>query len=157
MKFEQRKNEAARLRAHTTGQLEPCVRHLTINDDHPDIIYEHAWEIHNEQQGQKTGDYGGNTHYTSVVGATFQYTFTGFGIAILADTTNAQGIIDIYLDDRYVLRKDICHDAEHQPQTIVYHQERLDYGTHTLRGELISGTFALDAFVIFTYDEPLDD
>lgn len=153
MKFEQRKSEASRLRESTSGKLQSSIRHITINDDHKNIRYDGQWNSYDAPQERPLKDYGGNIHYTSNPGASFLYTFTGFGIAILADTTSAQGVIDIYLDDRYVLRKDINRDTEQLPQTVVYHQERLEYGKHTLTCELVNGAFALDALVIFTYDE----
>ncbi|GER91758.1 hypothetical protein KDW_59200 [Dictyobacter vulcani] len=153
MKFEQRKNEANRLRARTSSQISQSVRRITINDDHPDITYHGSWETRSEQQGHKSGDYGGNTHYTNSEGAAFEYEFTGFGIAILSDTASAQGIIDIYIDDRYVQRKDTSQDLEQQPQTIIYHQDNLEPGPHKLSGEIVRGAFALDALVIFIYDQ----
>jgi Uncharacterized protein conserved in bacteria len=152
MRFEQRKSEASRLCASAPEHFQGNSRHSTIDDDHPDIRYKGQWSIRNDQHRRSLKDYGGNTHYTDEPGASFQYAFVGSGIAILADTSTAQGIIDIYLDDHYVLRKNTEQDTEHQPQTIIYHHERLDNGSHTLTGELVSGTFALDALVIFTRD-----
>jgi transcriptional regulator with XRE-family HTH domain len=149
-----RKEEALKIRESTAGQSQREVKHVTINDSDKAIMYQGTWESLDSEE--ESGDYGGNKHYTEDEKASFQYTFTGIGVAVIADTTSelSLGIVDIYIDDIYAQRKDLSKESEHLPQTVIFHTSRLEYGVHTIRGDLVKGAFALDALVIFTYEEP---
>lgn len=149
----ERRSEASKLKESAAKNLQKNVRHITINDDNNAIIYSEYWEPRSDQRDPISGDYGGDEHYTDTEGASFQYTFMGVGIAIISDTTSAHGVIDIYIDDSYVQRKDTSRHNEQLPQTIIFHTAKLEAGPHTVKAELVNGAFILDALVIFTYDE----
>src|SRR5258708_23058545 len=150
----ERESEAIIWKKRAAQHLQKEVRHTTINDDHPAIIYEGPWiSKSGEQRGLLDGDYGGDVHLANTEGVSFRYTFAGIGIAILSDTQRARGTVEIYLDDSYIQTIDPSSAQDRQPQTVIFHTTSLKPGLHTLKAQLILGSFILDALVIFHYDE----
>lgn len=150
----ERENEAVMWKKRVVHHPLKEVIHTTINDDNPEIIYDGSW-IPKSGEGYNllNGDYGGDVHLATVEGASFQYSFTGVGAAILSDTQRAQGTIEIYLDGSYVQTVSTSHVQDQQSQTVIFHITNLQLEPHTLKGQLIHGSFILDALVIFHCDE----
>jgi hypothetical protein len=69
---------------------------VTVNDTDSGINYTGSgW---NYSSGRGQGDYGDDVHYSYSSGATVQYTFTGSGIAWLAQRSTFTGPVEVYID-----------------------------------------------------------
>jgi tetratricopeptide (TPR) repeat protein len=152
-----RRSEASKVKEHLTERLQQKkIRAITINDDNGEIKYYGEWipRKSGEEENPQLRTYGGSTHYTEKENSSFTYTFSGIGIAILSDTVSAQGKIEIFIDDRYMQGRDTTlPESEQLPQSVVFHHVKLKRGNHTIRVELVEGSFALGALTIFDVSE----
>jgi transcriptional regulator with XRE-family HTH domain len=136
-----------RMRHLPTAQTPQIRRRTPINDNDERIIYNGKW-----QTREFEGDFNSDAHFTASEGAAFLYTFEGWGIEIISDTTSVQGEIEISIDDVRVTVNTLLTDNK-LSQTIVFSKTDLPQGTHTLKVVLKRGEFILDALAVFSYEK----
>lgn len=126
----------------------PQIRRRTpINDNDERIIYNGEWQTREHE-----GDFNSDAHFTASEGASFLYTFEGWGIEIISDTTSVQGEIEISVDDVHITVNTLLTDNK-LSQTIVFSKTDLPQGTHMLKVVLKRGEFILDALAVFSYEK----
>lgn len=79
------------------------------------------------------GDYNDDTHHSTVVGATANYSFTGTGIQYLAERNGDMGTVDVYLDNTFQATVDLHADGARQVQQVVWQKSGLSAAQHTVR------------------------
>ncbi|WP_157874475.1 glycoside hydrolase family 95-like protein [Streptomyces sp. AcH 505] len=79
------------------------------------------------------GDYNDDTHHSTVVGATAQYTFTGTGIQYLSERNGDMGKVDVYLDNALQSTVDLYVSGARQAQQVVWQKSGLAGGSHTIK------------------------
>lgn len=79
------------------------------------------------------GDYNDDTHHSTVVGATAQYTFTGTGIQYLSERNGDMGKVDVYLDNALQGTVDLYVSGARQAQQVVWQKSGLVSGSHTIK------------------------
>lgn len=79
------------------------------------------------------GDYNDDTHHSTVVGATAQYTFTGTGIQYLSERNGDMGKVDVYLDNALQSTVDLYVSGARQAQQVVWQKSGLARGSHTVK------------------------
>ncbi|MBV9258825.1 MAG: tetratricopeptide repeat protein, partial [Ktedonobacteraceae bacterium] len=122
-------------------------RRTPINDNDERIIYNGQWQTREQE-----GDFNSDAHFTNSEGAAFLYTFEGWGIEIISDTTSVQGEIEVFVDDIHETVNTLLTDNK-LSQTIVFSKTDLPQGTHTLKVVLKRGEFILDALAVFSYEK----
>jgi hypothetical protein len=142
---EEWKQRVRGLRSEQTPQIG---RRTPINDNDERIIYNGNWQTRVHE-----GDFNSDAHFTASEEASFLYTFEGWGIEIISDTSSVRGEIEILVDD-------VCEEtintllADNKlSQTIVFSKTDLPQGTHTLKVVLRRGEFILDALAVFSYEK----
>ncbi len=93
------------------------------------------------------GNYANTSHYSTKVGNSAAFTFTGSGVTIRHRTEKTFGKLDIWIDGKYVTTiNQYSAKAYKQKNTVI---SGLSYGTHTLRIVHASGKVVdLDALII---------
>ncbi|MFI5757273.1 glycosyl hydrolase family 95 catalytic domain-containing protein [Streptomyces sp. NPDC051569] len=79
------------------------------------------------------GDYNDDTHHSTTVGATAQYTFTGTGIDYLSERNGDMGTVDVYLDNALQATVDLRASGARQVQQTVWQKSGLARGSHTIK------------------------
>lgn len=137
----------------TTGRI--------INDNDSRIQYNGFSS--NGARGADKNDYNDDVHFSDTAGSTIEFTFTGTGIDVLAETDTGRGTFEVYIDNESKGIYDSIGES-YTGQDIVYSSEELPYGQHTIRIEKRdSGSYLeFDAFAVkgqyFTYvndDNPI--
>ncbi len=128
---------------------QPCKPNQTIvNDNDVAIAYTGHWNV----EVPRKGVYASDLHITRSDGASFEYTFTGTGIEILALKNFDQGVIEVYIDD--VLQETVDNFNEKQVVEVIYSNTNLDDGEHTLKVVKQSGqAISLDYLVVYSAEE----
>ncbi|MER7006953.1 carbohydrate-binding protein [Dactylosporangium sp. NPDC000555] len=83
--------------------------------------------------GRGYGDYNDDTHYTTTVGATASYTFTGTGVEYLSERFSDMGNVDVYIDNVFQANVNLNVPGARQVQQVVFSKTGLASGTHTIR------------------------
>ncbi len=136
-----------RLRNLPYAQSPQIGRRTPINDDDDRIIYNGEWQTRQQYEG----DFNSDAHFTESEGASFLYTFEGWGIEIISDTSSVPGEIIVSVDDNDKTVNTLLTDNK-LSQTIVFSKTDLPQGTHTLKVVLKHGEFILDALAVFSYE-----
>jgi hypothetical protein len=119
-----------------------------VNDDDARIAYSGSWR---SLTHRGFSDYSDDVHYTTAVGDSVQFAFTGAGIDYLAEKNTDLGDVDVYLDG--VLKGNVNLRLQNFPrlsQVVVYRIEGLSHGPHTIK--IVNKTTAgalLDAFRVY--------
>lgn len=92
-----------------------------------------------------------STSEVSSAGSSFEFDFTGNGIALLGNNSSAANVT-LTVDGEEVDRSDIINDGTGHGSFYVYHG--LDEDDHTAKVTLNSGRFTLDAILIFSEEPP---
>ncbi len=79
-----------RIRNLSPQQAPQIGRRTPINDTDERIIYNGNWQTRIHE-----GDFNSDAHFTDSEGASFLYTFEGWGIEIISDTSSVRGEIEI--------------------------------------------------------------
>lgn len=79
------------------------------------------------------GDYNDDTHHSTTVDASAQYTFTGTGVQFLSERNGDMGTVDVYLDNAFQATVDLRNTGARQAQQVVWERQGLSRGTHTVR------------------------
>jgi Right handed beta helix region len=117
-----------------------------VNDNDPGITYVN-WAY---SSGRGVGDFDNDVHYSTTVGATAQYTFTGTGVSYIAEKNNDEGNVDVYIDNVFQANVNLNVSGSRQVQQVVYSNTGLASGSHTIK--LVNKSTAygiIDAFEIF--------
>jgi hypothetical protein len=117
-----------------------------VNDNDPGITYVN-WGY---SSGRGVGDFDNDVHYSTTVGATAQYTFTGTGVSYIAERNNDEGNVDVYIDNVFQTNVNLNVSGGRQVQQVVYSITGLASGSHTIK--LVNKSTAygiIDAFEIF--------
>ncbi len=117
-----------------------------INDTDENIKYDGIWTY----QSRRWDDHSNDAHITSQSGASFRYTFIGYGIEILSDPSSFEGEIDIFIDGDYVQTVSSVLFEGEISQTHIFSDIRLGQAEHVIEGKLVSGTFPLDALAVYS-------
>ena len=123
-------------------------RRIPVNDDDERIIYNGEWQTRKNE-----GDFNSDAHFTVSEGASFLYTFEGWGIEIISDTSFVRGEIEILVDDVSEETVNTLLTDNKLSQTIVFSKTDLQQGMHTLKVVLRHGEFVLDALAVFSYEK----
>ena len=99
-----------------------------VNDT--ELSYDANW-YHTTSRGY--GDYNDDTHHTTTVGATAQYTFTGTGVEYLSERNGDMGNVDVYIDNGFQANVNLYVSGARQAQQVVYAKTGLANGSHTIR------------------------
>ncbi len=135
-----------------TEQQQKVIKRTPINDDDKKIDYQKKADwLYVPRRG--SGDFNDDIHLTSTIGASFEYPFEGIGIEIVSDTLSAHGEIDISIDGEPMQRINMSLISNRLTQTIIFSKTDLEFGFHTLKVELVNGTFTLDALAVYSYEE----
>ncbi|MFF3749355.1 carbohydrate-binding protein [Streptomyces sp. NPDC002018] len=94
------------------------------------VTYDSNWHL---TTGRGYGDYNDDTHHSTTVGATAQYTFTGTGIQYLSERNGDMGTVDVYLDNVLQATVDLRISGPRQAQQTVWQRSGLSRGSHTIR------------------------
>jgi hypothetical protein len=119
-----------------------------VNDDDARIAYSGSWR---SLTHRGFSDYNDDVHYTTAVGDSVQFAFTGAGIDYLAEKNSDLGDVDVYLDG--VLKENVNLRLQNFPrlsQVVVCRIEGLSRGPHTIK--IVNKTTAgavLDAFRVY--------
>lgn len=126
----------------------PVPHSTLVNDDDARIAYSGSWR----SSGHRGfSDYNDDVHYTTSVGDSLQFTFTGTGIDYLAEKNTDLGDVDVYVDG--VLKENVNLRLQNFPglsQVVVFRIEGLSHGPHTIK--IVNKTTAgavLDAFRVY--------
>jgi transcriptional regulator with XRE-family HTH domain len=137
-----------RLRGLHLEQAPLIGRRTPVNDNDERIIYNGDW-----QTRVHVGDFNSDAHFTNSEGASFLYTFEGWGIEIISDTSSVRGEIEIRVDDMSQETVNTLLTDNKLSQTIVFSKTDLPQGTHSLKVLLRRGEFILDALAVFSYEK----
>ncbi|RED61828.1 hypothetical protein [Cohnella lupini] len=102
---------------------------ITVNDDHSSMSYDSNWFYSNDRD---LGDYNNDGHFSNVIGAVAQYTFTGTGIDYLSEKNWDMGNVDVYIDN--VFKQNVnLNNASRLLKQVVYSISGLSNGSHTIK------------------------
>ncbi|MEU3184043.1 carbohydrate-binding protein [Streptomyces sp. NPDC006923] len=94
------------------------------------VTYDSNWHL---TTGRGYGDYNDDTHHSTTVGATAQYTFTGTGVQYLSERNGDMGTVDVYLDNVLQATVNLRITGARQAQQVVWEKSGLSRGSHTIR------------------------
>ncbi|MDX3852402.1 glycosyl hydrolase family 95 catalytic domain-containing protein [Streptomyces sp. AK02-01A] len=94
------------------------------------VTYDSNWYL---TTGRGYGDYNDDTHHSTTVGATAQYTFTGTGIQYLSERNGDMGTVDVYLDNVLQATVNLRISGARQAQQVVWEKSGLSRGSHTIK------------------------
>ena len=113
------------------------------------VYYSGSWT--SKIGGGSADNWYRSTSETSSAGASFEFDFTGNGIALLGNNSS-DASITLTVDDERVDTKNIINEGTGHGSCYVYHG--LDEDDHTAKVTLNSGRFTLDAILIFSEEPP---
>ncbi|GAA0386884.1 hypothetical protein GCM10009530_42390 [Microbispora corallina] len=99
-----------------------------VNDT--ELTYDANWY---QTTARGYGDYNDDTHHTTTVGATAQYTFTGTGVDYLSERNGDMGNVDVYIDNAFQANVNLYVSGARQVQQVVYSKTGLANGQHTIK------------------------
>ena len=137
-----------RVKGLRSEQASQVGRRTPVNDDDEKIIYNGDWQTRVHK-----GDFNSDAHFTASEGASFLYTFEGWGIEIISDTSSVRGEIEILVDDVSEETVNTLLTDNKLSQTIVFSKTDLPQGVHILKVILRRGEFVLDALAVFSYEK----
>lgn len=109
----------------TPGHLSP------VNQNDPGAVYAGSWGT---SANRSLGDLGDDVAYTSTVGDSVTYTFTGTGLEVLAETNTDEGTFNAFVDGNQDTSKSWTEDGSTRlAQQVVYSVQGLSPGTHTVK------------------------
>jgi hypothetical protein len=82
--------------------------------------------------GNQTGAYGGQNHWSSMVGSTYSLTFTGTQARVYGAHASNQGIAAFSVDNCAETDVDL-YEAERTDNQLTYVTPTLPFGTHTIK------------------------
>ena len=109
-----------------------------LNDTDPSFVYDSDWSY---SAGRGFGDFGDDLHYTQTNGASLTYTFLGTGIKIFGEINGDQGEVGFSIDGGPQQTVDTSTTGPRQTDRIVFQQQSLTPGQHTITITKLSGTF----------------
>lgn len=119
-----------------------------INNSDPGIVYTNFTNSPN----RLFKDYGGDVHYATQNGASFEYAFSGSEIAYVSEKDPSYGNLDIYLDNVLQTSASAYGTAGNTTNQLLFRKTDLTFGSHVLKVVKTSGTYALlDYLVINPY------
>jgi beta-galactosidase len=123
-----------------------------IDDRDERIQYSEGWAAYEDNS-----DYAGTETYSSVNGASCEFTFTGTGIRYIGSRQNNTGKVKIYIDGAFMEEADTYSDlGNNLKQSLIYSIDNLEKGEHTIRLETSGGnadSIVVDAFEILNNEE----
>ena len=117
-----------------------------VNDDDASMVYSGSWGY---SGSRSNGDHMADVHYTTQIGASCTYTFTGTGIYFHTELDNGLSDADIYIDDVKVRTVHLAAGSS-SAFNQVFGQNGLPYGQHTIKVvNAIDGRYLIvDAFKV---------
>jgi hypothetical protein len=94
------------------------------------IYYSETWPVSNQEE-----DYLGSVTWNNQKGAFADFHFTGNQISYYARKGENMGKVDVYLDDKLVLKNFDLYANKPYPKALIYQNNNLANTTHTLRIE----------------------
>jgi hypothetical protein len=120
-----------------------------IDDTNPAVNYAGTSWVNNQSLAR--GDYYTGIHYSSTVGDSASFKFSGSQVSFLTETSQDRGSIDVYIDGT----KSILNVTAYAPtstivgQKSVYTSPKLAPGAHTIKVVQASGRFmVVDGFIV---------
>ncbi len=134
-----------------SGSGEPVV--TRIEENNSVVKYNGSWTNHSSSLHS-----GGTMKYTNASGTFAELTFTGNEVKILAMTSAARGLADVYIDGVFDKTIDL-YSSSALYQAVVYEKKDLSSGSHTIKmvwkgqksTSATSTVISLDAFEITEY------
>jgi hypothetical protein len=127
----------------------------TVNDTDSGIAYTGTWHY---AANRNAGDYDNDVHWTSTVGDSFSYTFTGTGIDVIGPKSNVSGLFSITIDGVKVGELSEYAATTYNAQSVIYGARHLPPGTHTITCAMVSGSyFQLDALRVMPNPTMIND
>lgn len=127
----------------------------TINDTSTAITYTGAWTY---SGNRGAGDYDNDVHWTSTVGNSFSYTFTGTGIDVIGPKSSASGLFSVTIDGILIGEFSQYTAGAYQAQSLLYGARHLPPGSHTITCAMVSGSyFQLDALRVVPNPTTVND
>jgi len=125
----------------TPGHLSP------VNQNDPGAAYAGSWAT---STNRSLGDLGDDVAYTSTVGDSVTYTFTGTGLEVLGETNTDEATFDAYVDGKPDTSKNWTEAGSTRlAQQVVYSVQGLFQGTHTVKLVNTSTSYlVIDAFEV---------
>jgi transcriptional regulator with XRE-family HTH domain len=120
-----------------------------VNDTDEDIRYSGLWA----SERRRWDDYGTDAHITSEQGASFQYEFSGYGIQVISNLQSLDWELDVFIDGIYVQTITSLFFEGQTSQTIIFNKTDLSNVKHSIKVDIISGTFVLDALAVLVDEE----
>ncbi len=112
-----------------------------VNDSDPSINYVGSgWTT---SPGRNVTDYNQDVHFTANVGDYFTYTFKGTGIQYLTENDIDMGNVQIFLDGVSQGMYSCYVAGGKVTQQPVYTALGLTYGSHTIKVQMVSGTYCI--------------
>ncbi len=117
---------------------------VMVDDTDPGITYTGSW-----QPESYTGQYDNTQHYTTTVGDSFHYAFTGTGLDFVSTTAPNRGAFT-YTTDSGTTQSGTCNAAASVDQQSCVSIRGLTMGRHTFAATMVNGQyFTLDALRVF--------
>lgn len=117
-----------------------------INDDDPGVRMAEGWF---RQCNLNAGDFNNDLTISTKPGARWRFGFTGSSVSLLAPREPGAGKIEVSVDGKKSLLVDLSGGGSRQSQQVVYTNNHLAYGSHTI--EVINrggGAVAVDALIV---------
>jgi hypothetical protein len=124
----------------------PAGTWVPVDDNHPDITYSGKWSYVTASPGY----YRSNCHFSSVIGSSAEFSFTGTAIRWVGSRNDNHGDAAVWLDG--VLRKTVdTHGSSWIPGQVLYEESGLPNVRHTIKVVVQDSKFQdVDAFVYCT-------
>lgn len=117
----------------------PTIEYISVDDRDSQLVYTGAWN-----DDSNTSFHESTARYTSTAGASVEYTFTGSAIRWYGQKDTNFGSAEVYLDN--VLVETINVNGTMASGVVLYENDNLDYGTHTIKIVCASPTVDIDRF-----------
>ncbi|WP_373233185.1 hypothetical protein [Cohnella sp.] len=118
----------------------------TVNDDHASMSYDNGWFYSNDRD---LGDYNNDGHFSNVIGAVAEYTFTGTGIDYISEKNWDMGNVDVYVDNAFQQNVNLYNETR-LLQQVVYSASGLTNGVHTIKIVNKTNSYGnVDAFKVY--------
>lgn len=141
--LQQEKNISITKRRRTSS------KRRVVNDTDEGIRYSGLWAI----ERRRWDDYGTDVHITSERGAAFQYEFSGYGIQVISSLQSLDWELDVFIDGMYVQTIRSLFFEGQTSQTIIFNKTDLSNVKHSIKVDIVSGTFVLDALAVLVDEE----
>jgi hypothetical protein len=127
---------------------------VSANDNDPGFTYEPTGSWTYDNGSSRASDYDADIHYTSTVGASAQYTFTGTGFSYISDTADNLGEVDVSVDGVPEPSVD-AYSATRQYQVDLDSIDGLPDTPHTVSVAMGTGSYA--AIDRLTFETQVND